>query len=555
MKKSKILFAALAALTVSPNVMPLVLNSNQVLHAVEQGQAQSLMALGASLNQQQMQDTIQLLGASQVAANNTITVDGNMINKYLQIGADSSVDVYSSVYVEAQAPGSGVQVQIVTPQNITLVSNTTYQNAAITAGAKDALVRVASTIPVTGEGALTGLYALLEKQGVKVNQNDVKVAQTEITIVDKIKQDTGLTDDQVNKIMAEIKKAVAKKVQAGETVDGQAIVKAVLESMNLQVSDDAFKILVQFANDFAKTQAAANKETENQIDQSINDPDWASVLANAKATMSVEDIKSIGKPDFSDTQKYHAILPAMYDKFFEYVAEGKRIDDLYSHTFILEVMDSNLPVETKAALDQLRELMYQYTAAIFEADVKDEWMNKLQAIDSIRKDNPALAEIIQETAIKTGYAPEAYTYENFQQVDNLISFDVADSTPDKDTVLAHFQYDVSNGELFIMDVTSGEYVPLSQFDLGALYNVQVDNNYAPKVIVPADFKLANATESDESSQEENSQEAESAVSDESQAGSNEGQMSEESAVENSLDQPTANQTPEEAGNTNNEVSE
>lgn len=99
MKKSKILFAALAALTVSPNVMPLVLNSNQVLHAVEQGQSQSLMALGASLNQQQMQDTIQLLGASQVAANNTITVDGNMINKYLQIGADSSVDVYSSVYV------------------------------------------------------------------------------------------------------------------------------------------------------------------------------------------------------------------------------------------------------------------------------------------------------------------------------------------------------------------------------------------------------------------------------------------------------------------------
>lgn len=136
--------------------------------------------------------------------------------------------------------------------------------------------------------------------------------------------------------------------------------------MNLQVSDDAFKILVQFANDFAKTQAAANKETENQIDQSINDPDWASVLANAKATMSVEDIKSIGKPDFSDTQKYHAILPAMYDKFFEYVAEGKRIDDLYSHTFILEAMDSNLPVETKAALDQLRELMYQYTAAILK---------------------------------------------------------------------------------------------------------------------------------------------------------------------------------------------
>ena len=555
MKKSKILFAALAALTVSPNVMPLVLNSNQVLHAVGQEQGQSLMALGASLNQQQMQETIQLLGASQVAANNTITVDGNMINKYLQIGADSSVDVYSSVYVEAQAPGSGVQVQIVTPQNITLVSNTTYQNAAITAGAKDALVRVASTIPVTGEGALTGLYALLEKQGVKVNQNDVKVAQAEITIVDKIKQNSGLTDDQVNKIMAEIKKAVAKKVQAGETVDGQAIVKAVLESMNLQVSDDAFKILVQFANDFAKTQAAANKETENQIDQSINDPDWASVLANAKATMSVEDIKSIGKPDFSDTQKYHAILPAMYDKFFEYVSEGKRIDDLYSHTFILEAMDSNLSVETRAALDQLRELMYQYTAAIFEADVKDEWMNKLQAIDSIRKDNPVLAEIIQETAIKTGYAPEAYAYQNFQQVDNIISFDVADSTPDKNTVLAHFQYDVSNGELSIMDVTSGEYVPLSQFDLGALYNVQVDNNYAPKVIVPADFKLANATESDESSQEESSQEAESAAGDESQAGSNEGQMSEESAVENSLDQPTANQTPEEAGNTNNEVSE
>ncbi|MCR8969325.1 DUF1002 domain-containing protein [Facklamia sp. 7083-14-GEN3] len=526
MKKQKVLLLALAALTALPASMPLISQSALAVEQAGQTLQQEKLALGATLNSQQAQQTIQLLGASSVTAENTIYVDGVMIDRYLNIGSDASTDVYSSVYIKPQAAGTGIKVQIVTPENITDVSATTYQNAAITAGAQNTLLKIGSFLPVTGEGALTGLYALLESQGVVVKQHDMQTAQNEISVVSNVKTETGLTDSQVNVIIAEIKKEVASQVQNNGQANSTEIVNTVINNVinntevngdgnvvdnsvatDVTISDETKQELEQYANDFAQTDAAANKDTVGQLDASIEDKKWGDILAQLQPSMTIDQIKEVETPDFSDTEKYHEILPALYNRFKEAVEQGIRVDDIYAHTFVLEAIQPDLTVETKAELDNLRELLYQYTAT-FEGDlkeaaenegfefqpIKDQWMAKLQEVENLESSDVALAEIIQLVANATGFAPQVYTYTDIEQDDKVISLSVAEDSPTKMSTLARFEYDLETGVISEVDPVSMEAVPLSQdtYDFNAVYGVNVENNYLANE-VPVDYMIPGYT--------------------------------------------------------------
>lgn len=151
----RVLLIATSLLIFSPLLSSPIVSFLQLeeVSAVSENTADSLMSLGDTLNVEQADMTKQLLGAQDVTPENTIRIDGTTVNKYLNDGSTASTQVFSSAYIQGQDENYGVRVQIVTPQNITLVSPMTYQNAAITAGAKDVLVRVATVVEVTGEGA------------------------------------------------------------------------------------------------------------------------------------------------------------------------------------------------------------------------------------------------------------------------------------------------------------------------------------------------------------------------------------------------------------------
>ncbi|MGF3183548.1 DUF1002 domain-containing protein [Facklamia sp. P12934] len=526
MKKQKVLLLALAALTTFPASMPLISQSAMAVEQAEQTLQVEKLALGATLNSQQAQQTIQLLGANQVTPENTIYVNGVMIDRYLNIGSDASTDVYSSVYIKPQAPGTGIKVQIVTPENITAVSATTYQNAAITAGAQNALLKIGSFLPVTGEGALTGLYALLESQGVEVKQHDMQTAQKEISVVNNVKTETGLTDAQVNVIIAEIKKEVAAQVQNNGQVNSTEIVNTVVNNVinntniegdgnvvdnsvatDVEISNQTKQELEQYANDFAQTDAAANEDTVQQLDASIEDKKWDNILAQLEPKMTIDEIKAVETPDFSDTEKYHEILPALYNRFKQAVDQGIRVDDIYAHTFIIEAIQPELTVETKAELDNFRELLYQYTAS-FEGDlkaaaenegfefqpIKDLWMAKLQEAENLESSDASLAEIIQLIANATGFAPQVYTYTDIEQDDKVISLSVAEDSSTKITTVARFEYDLETGVISEVDPVSMEAVPLNQdtYDFNAVYGVNVENNYIANKI-PVDYRIPGYT--------------------------------------------------------------
>ena len=136
-KREKLLLVG--ALTVLASAPVMTLSTDVLSQVAAQQQLQNQkVSLGASLTDQQVQETLKLLNIDKVASNDLIKIDGAKINQYLNLGTPNDVGVYSSAIIEPREPGYGVQVQIVTPQTINQVTAQTYQNAAITS-AKPAL--------------------------------------------------------------------------------------------------------------------------------------------------------------------------------------------------------------------------------------------------------------------------------------------------------------------------------------------------------------------------------------------------------------------------------
>lgn len=235
---------------------------------VTQLQGESFTTIGVNVthDQQTYNNTINLLEAQGTPTENTMVVDGVVINKYLNDGSDINTTVYSSSHIKFNTQPTGVTVTIKTPQNILNVTHSTYINAAITSGIQDAHITVASDQPVTGEGALAGIYAIMEREGV-LEQGVSQLAQEEMSIITETVS-TGTNAEQVNAVMSDVKAEIAQAVQNGDIVNGDKVTNIVnntLNTYNITLPDWAVNRMVDFGTQFAQTDVALNEDTINQL--------------------------------------------------------------------------------------------------------------------------------------------------------------------------------------------------------------------------------------------------------------------------------------------------
>lgn len=530
MKKSfKVGAALLASLALAPVAVPSLVGTSTYVQAISQTQGQRLLSLGASLSAEQQQQTIQLLGAGDVAADKTVYVDGSVINRFLQDGSGPGTVVYSSAFIESQQDGYGVQVQIVTPQNITLVTPATYQNAAITAGAKNMLVKIGTVSPVTGEGALAGVYALLEQSGVKLNQQSIQVAEKEIQVIQQVQEETNLTDDQANQISSDIKQQIIIETadNAGETLTEEQIIQIVQNTVNntvnnvdnstnidqsttvnnteINVTPEVIDQLSTWASEFATTDQAQDTDVVEQLQNTQANTagqSWSQLLSSQEGAVAAADLLAAERTDFSDATVYHPAIQAFYDSFYGLVEAGETIDNLYSHTFIFESLTANLTATELDALNQLRVLIYQYAAnneadreaaaasvGIAHVSLKDQWLNQLNAADSLRAQDPVLAEMIQRIAHATGFAPEVFNYAEMTQANDVVNFFIRWDAVSHMTMMADVEFNLADDSIVQYDEVLGTASTLpATFDFASAYGVQVENQYAG-LEIPADFTI------------------------------------------------------------------
>ena len=154
---------------------------------------QKYLALGADLTASQKKKVLELLDLDDNSDYKVITVTNKDEHEYLDSYLSSRVigtRALSSVTVEQKDDGNGVNV---TTQNISYCTSGMYRNALITAGIKNADVKVAGPFKISGTAALVGVMKAYEEMtGKKIPEKskDVKqkVAKDNLSSPSEIKQ-------------------------------------------------------------------------------------------------------------------------------------------------------------------------------------------------------------------------------------------------------------------------------------------------------------------------------------------------------------------------------
>ena len=203
---------------------------------------------------------------------------GEDLVTYLGYGSGNTASMISSVLVQKDN-NSGVNVEILTPENITTITEQQYTNAAITAGVEDVNIEVASIRPVTGESALTGVYKALDVNGEELDQERMEVAQEELETTSNIATNEELDEEESGRLDGVI---VDIKQQLGDIKDRtdelatrdeiEQIINDALAKYELQnvISIENVNILVNYFENYQQTSAIDSEQVREQLNEFAN---------------------------------------------------------------------------------------------------------------------------------------------------------------------------------------------------------------------------------------------------------------------------------------------
>ena len=223
MGKRKVLFRA-AALALAA-VMTFSWGPSKFVKA-DSIDSDQYLALGADLSSKEKQTVLELLGVSNTSDYTLITVTNKEEHYYLGEYLSSKVigrRALSSVTVKKTDGGSGVNV---TTENITYCTEGMYKNALVTAGIKDAEVKVAGPFKISGTAALVGVMKSYEEMtGKKIPEKSKDAATDELITTGEVSESIGKEDAE--KLIADVKQKVAEDslktpAEIGKAIDESA---------------------------------------------------------------------------------------------------------------------------------------------------------------------------------------------------------------------------------------------------------------------------------------------------------------------------------------------
>lgn len=246
---------------------------------VDEAWGKPTFVYGGGLSDAELTETQELFDISSMEDVADTPALGEDLVNYLGYGSGNTSSMISSVLVQRDN-NSGVNVEVLTPENITTITEQQYTNAAITAGVEDVNVEVASIRPVTGESALTGVYKALEVNGEELDQERMEVAQEELETTSDISEEENLDEEESSRLDGAI---VEIKQQLGEIKENtddlasreeiEQIINDALNRYDLQnvISVDNINILVNYFENYQQTDAIDSEQVREQLNNFAND--------------------------------------------------------------------------------------------------------------------------------------------------------------------------------------------------------------------------------------------------------------------------------------------
>lgn len=200
-----------------------------------------IVVYGDTLTDAQKQEVRDLLKVTDPELVDEYNVTGQDIANY--IDGDPHSRMFSSAKITREEKGTGLNVDIVTPDNITEVTSEMYANALLTAGVEDATVEVVSPVKVSGHSALTGIYKAYDVEGEQLDKERMELANEELDVATDLAKKEGMSQEKVSELLTEIKKDIAEQNPATKE-DVEKIVKEQLDKLEISLSDADRQLLI-----------------------------------------------------------------------------------------------------------------------------------------------------------------------------------------------------------------------------------------------------------------------------------------------------------------------
>ncbi len=195
----------------------------------------SRIVFGKDLTSDQKAELLQEFDVSENAVETlTITIDEEKAYLADLVPADKiGSRSLSSIYIQSADEGSGIDV---TTHNINWVTADMYTAALTTAGIKDANIKVASPVKVSGTAALAGIFKAYEDiTGETLDNNKKEVAGEELVLTGDLGDVIG--DDEATVLINELKKMLDQiKGMSDEEVREQVLATA--KQLNVTLTDE-----------------------------------------------------------------------------------------------------------------------------------------------------------------------------------------------------------------------------------------------------------------------------------------------------------------------------
>ena len=285
MKIKKFLITFILALVAVFSVARVQAATNSIQDVIDETYVQPNYVLGYSLSSDQQTQTLSLLGYDSSKDTSVKTLTTSAYANIMNVADDSSLQLYSSVKIQKLGSSETLAVNIVTPENITKVTQDMYRNAAETLGIEHAEITVASPIVVTGESALAGIYYSLEENGADVSTESKELAQEELSALSTINAENegkdGYDADKLNVALTDIKTAVADAGDGVTEDQVRTIVEDTLSNYGLKdvLSTAQINLIVNFAINLSNSSIINSSGFTSTLASLKN-----SIVSNAKST-------------------------------------------------------------------------------------------------------------------------------------------------------------------------------------------------------------------------------------------------------------------------------
>lgn len=245
---------------------------------VDEAWGKPTFVYGGGLSQAQIQETAGLLSIDNMDNVASVDATGQDLINYLGYGSGNTDSMISSVLVQKANKG-GMSVDVITPENITTITEQQYTNAAITAGVEDVKIEVASIRPVTGESALTGVYKALDVNGETLDKERMEVAQEELEATSQIANEEDLNEEESGRLDGAIVDIKQQLAEIKERTDDLAtreeieeIINEALDKYDLRdtVSIDNINILINYFEKYQNTSAIDSEQVKQQLSEFAN---------------------------------------------------------------------------------------------------------------------------------------------------------------------------------------------------------------------------------------------------------------------------------------------